>query len=219
MRLYFSNTLLCSSSLAGGRVGPSGLQVNGRQANDPYVLALAETGSLSPGERFRELAFRVATEFGTLEAAEIFAALHFEQLPKQAALTRTTDADAPLWQLPDAVLDSVSALQVGQSIFLEYRFTGGAFESEDISLPDESDLVKPKVITLSAGEVSKAVTYDSPFATPPRFVQAQLSVPDGGRVFGVVVRESTRSAEGVTFDFDAAVPAAGTYKLLVLAIL
>lgn len=221
MSIVYSNTTLCSHSAAAARLGPIGLRINGEQQNDVFTLFRADARGGYGRERAVEVSFLVDCGFSSLSAAQTYAALHFGQLPRQADLIFTDDTDTPVWSLPDALVEAVSAVSIrGVGVLLEYRFSGGAFESEDITLPDgDSDLVKAKVVNLTAGETSKAVTFDSPFAAAPRFVHGVLAIPDGGQAFGVYVRESTRTSEGVTFDFDAAVPASGTYKLLVNAVL
>lgn len=221
MRLLYSNTLLCSSAAALGRVGPVGLTINRRQVNDVVAYIRASSVTVFPrGGRSTELGFLVAGDFPTLEAAQQHAALHFGELPEQADLVCTDEDDNALWSLPDACIAGLRTRQVGVSIFLEYAFTGGAFESEEVTLPPAGDLdiVKAKVVTLAAADVEKAVTYDAPFASAPRFVQATVSAPEGGGAIFAIPRESTRTAEGITFDLTAAVPATG-YKLLVHAVL
>lgn len=222
MAIIYSNTTLCSHSLAVGRIGPSAFAVNGRQVNDVVAYLRAAAVTVFPrGGRAHEVSFRVHGVFSTIAAAQQYAALHFGQLPPQGDLIETDDADNPLWSLPDACIAGLRTGRDGLGVYLEYAFTGGAFESEDITLPDgDSDLVKAKIVALVAGEVSKAVAYDAPFATPPRFVQGQISAPDGGVAFFAFPRESTRTAEGITFDLTQAVPDDGrTYKLLVHAVL
>lgn len=220
MAIIYSNTTLCSHSLAVGRIGPSAFTVNGRQVNDVVAYLRAPAVTVFPrGGRSHEVSFRVYGSFSTIIAAQQYAALHFGQLPPQGDLIETDDADNPLWTLPDACIAGLRTGRNGLGVYLEYAFTGGAFESEDINLPDgESDLVKAKRVALTSGEIQKAFTWDSPFATTPRGVFPGLIIPDDGGSFGIVIPKTSLTAEGGIMKFDAAVPGDG-YEVALIGVL
>lgn len=218
--LIYSNTWLCSAALALGRVGPSGLAINGSQVNDVVTYLKATSVTVFPrGGRANSLSFLVQAAFATLSAADQYAALHFGQLPQQGDLICTDEADNPLWSLPDACIVAVRARLVGVTIYLEYSFTGGAFESEDIILPDgDSDLVKAQRIALTNGDVEKVFAWDAAFAAAPRGLHPTLIIPTGGAAFGIVVDKDTITAAGGLLKFDAAVPGDG-YEISLLGVL
>lgn len=221
--IYYTSSLLASYDPASGCLGPSGLRVNGQQVVDSagFLRAAAFT-YYGRGQKSTEIIFRVERQFSSARALQAFCLSHLIELPKQGDLQFTVGetGDTSEITLEDAVITGFRVLSVrGVSALVEYSFAGGLPTTEDIELPDEGNLVKAKVIELTAGETSKAVTYDTPFGGgAPRFVQGQISPPDGGVGFLAFPRDSTRTAEGITFDFTQAVPGSGTYKLLVNAI-
>ncbi len=220
MSIIYSNTTLCSHSLAVGRIGPSAFTVNGRQVNDVVAFVRAAAVTVFPrGARSHEVTFRVHGLFSTIAAAQQYAALHFGQLPQQGDLIEADDAGNPLWSLPDACIAGLRGGRDGLGVYLEYAFTGGAFESEDITLPDgDSDLVKAKRIALNAGEVEKAFAWDAPFANAPRGIFPTLISPTGGGVFGIIVDKDSLTAGGGLLKFDAEVPGAG-YEISLVGVL
>lgn len=220
MRIQSPSYLFCSESLAGGRVG-FGLRLNGAPVLDVAQLAGADFATVyGRGRGPFELTVSVWRFFSTEALALAFMLTHPSTVPLENDITVVDDDEAVALTMVGAVTSARPLQRLGVAVLVEYAFTGARFESDDVpDAPTDSDTVKAQVVNLIAGEVSKAVTFDTPFASAPRFVQGQLSIPDSGSAFGVVVRESTRAAAGVTFDFDAAVPATGTYKLLVFAAL
>ena len=218
MLIYFANTFLCSADLAQGRVGPVGLAINGQQANDPAGFIAADAETYFPRTRSTAVAFRVNRFLGTYAAAQRAASLLFAQLPKQGDLQLFDDAGNGLSKLPDAVVASVNAVQIDSSFGLEFQFLGGVFETEDVDIPDESDLVKAGTVNLSEGDESKAIAFDTPFASTPRGVTASLLRPSGGGSFTVDVDDSTLDETGFTVRFGAAVPGPN-YKVSYIAVL
>lgn len=220
MRIYYSSSLLASGNPIHGRVGPVGIAINNQQVNDPAQIFRAEAEAYYGRARSNDLSFGVDCDLSTWEAAVQYAALLFATLPKNGDILFTNDAGSPLFAIEAAAIQSVQAANLrGSVIGLQFRFLGGTATSEDLpAIPEEGDAVKTKVVDLSAAETSKAVVYDSPFASTPKFVQATVSAPDGGTAIFAIPRESTRSASGITFDLTDAIPGAG-YKLLVHAAL
>lgn len=219
MRIYFANTLLCSADLAGGRVGPVGLTINGQQVNDAAGFFRADAETYYPRTRSTEVAFRVGRMYSTYEAAQLGASLHFAQLPKQGDLQFFNDAGTGISKLPSAVVGGVRAVEIrGVGFGLEYQFLGGVLTTEDIEIPDESDLVKAGTVDLAEADESEDIAFDEDFGSVPRGVTVTLLAPNGEPGFPVWVDFSTLTVSGFTVRCGAAVPGSG-YKLSWIAVL
>lgn len=219
MRVTFSNTLLGTETLAAGRV-LSGLSLNGTPILDVAQLFRGEFATVfGRGDGPESCTFTVRRFFASDAAALAFMATHRATLPVQAALALIDDDAGAAYVMADAVRAVQFPQRIGLCVVVEYTFTGSRFTSESVpGEPTESDTVKAYEIPLDADDESKAVAFDTAFASTPRFVRGEISLPDGGTGFHAYPRESTRTAAGVTFDFDLKVPGAG-YKLLVFAAL
>lgn len=217
--LQYAGSILGSTSLAVGRVHV-GASLDGRTIIDAFLpFQAANSVVYERGAEPRIYTVTIRRFFATEGAALAFLLTHPDTLPRQGDLTIVDDVAAVAITMADAVAAVRMVEHVGTMVLAQYTFTGAKFESDDVpEAPTDTDTVKAQVVDLDADDVAKAVVFASPFASPPRFVRGEISVPDGGVAFHAVPRESTRLAAGVTFDFTAAVPASG-YKLLVFAVL
>ena len=221
MRAVYSNTLVASPNLAAGRTGPTGLSFNGQPVIDEAQLFRAAYATLyGRGDGPVECGFTTWVQRPSEAALMLFMGTFRETLPVQADLVLTDDAETVSVRMVDAIREVTFGRVVGVTVQVNYRFRGARFTSEDvIELPEDSDTVKVKTVALTAGEVSKAVTFDSPFASVPRGVTAQLLLPtSSAQALGVYIDKSTITEGGFTVLFDAAVPASG-YELSITAIL
>ncbi len=157
---------------------------------------------------------RVDKQLGSEAAAISFCALHFGQLPMQGDLVLNDDAGTMQVRLAAAVIDSIRPFDyLGAYAGIEYTFRGGLFVGEEIPDPPAipaSDTVKVGDVNLSIGDASKAVVFDTAFASPPRCIAFTLGKPNAGADgFRIDLDESALTAAGFTAVFGANVPAAG----------
>jgi hypothetical protein len=218
--ITYSTTLLASSNLALRRVGPAGITCNGEPVTQIEQLFRADFATVfGRGDGPVTFGFAVEVDFDTEAELLAFLLTHRETLPVQAALTLVDVAATVAFVMADAVRRVAFSSVKGNSVLVEYSFTGARFASEAVpAAPTDTDTVKAIDHALTISTVSQAIVYALPFASSPRGIVLTLSAPDGGTMFGFQIRESTRSATGFTVDFDAAVPASG-YKLTGLAVL
>jgi hypothetical protein len=92
---------------------------------------------------------------------------------------------------------------------MTYAFKGGAWDTEDIAIPDEEDTVKHFSIALTQGQTSAAVAWQTPFGVAPTSVTAHIAMPSGGYIIECAPDWSTLTVSGVTFQFSASIPGAG----------
>lgn len=217
MEIYYGNTQLASS----GVDGPSGLRINGQQVVDEVGLFRASAQTFyGRGNKSTRVAFSRWWYFGSIKAAEVHCARHHAELSVQADLILVAGetGDQQELVLADAVFVNCSHEQRGRSVLTTYEFAGGVFASEDVELPDESELVKAGTIDLSANDETKAVAFDVAFGGVPRGVTVTVLAPNGEPGFAAWVDHSTLTANGFTAKLGAAVPGAG-YKLSWIAVL
>ncbi len=142
MQISYADLLLCSDSLAVGRVGPAELRIAGRQVNDTIDLARAVAASvISRGNRTTPVSFTVSWFFSTRRLAGLFAATHFASLPESGDLVLTVgdSGDQSVCTLADACLVACEPVQRGVCVQVAYQFDGGLFTSAD-ALADALDL-------------------------------------------------------------------------------
>jgi hypothetical protein len=215
--IYYGNTQLASS----GVEGPSGLRINGQQVVDEAGLFRASAQTFyGRGNKSTRVQFSRWRMFESVKAAEVHCARIVAELPVQADLLLVAGetGDQQDLRLPNAVFVSCDPQQKGKSVLTTFEFVGGIFLSEDVTIPDESDLVKAGTVDLTAAEESKAITFAVPFGATPSGVTATLLAPNLGAGFDVWIDHSTVSATGFTAIFADPVPGAG-YKLSWIAVL
>lgn len=218
--LQFASTVLASDDLSVGRV-PFGASLDGRTLIDSFVPIGADYATVyDRGAEPRVYSVQVWRLFSTEAAAVGFALTHVDTVPRQGDLTLVSGSSA--WTMADAVAQTRILERRGTAVLLAYTFTGSRFESDDVpESPDDSNTVKAQVVNLSSGDVSKAVTFDTPFASTPRFLLGEVTGPSSG-AGGVGIKaflSGDPAADGCTFEFSQAIPATGTYKLRVFAVL
>lgn len=221
MLITYANVLLASHQLALGRVGPFELTgPAGEPIVDEYNLFRADYATLfARGRRAKQFGFKVTAFFKTEAEVLAFIALHEDTLPTQGDLILFDDSESVALLAEDAIVTVRIERVAGVSVVVTYSFRLAQFTSEDVvPVPGGEASVKAAELELEVDDESKAVTFEAPFITKPRFVQGVISAPDGGVAIQAIPRESTRATTGVTFDFTAKIPAAG-YVLLVTAIL
>jgi len=218
--LQYGSSILASDSLAVGRV-PVGARYQGETFIDAWLPFRADYSTVyGKGRGPREYSVTVQRFFSTIAAAKAFALSHEDTLPVQDDLTWADDTAGVAYTMADAVCSARIVQQIGVSIIVEYTFTGGRFESDDVpgSL-EETDTLKTYEYALAINDEAKAVVFTTPFATTPKFVRGEITGPastDAGVAIDAKPINSTRTAEGVTFEFTQKIPATG-YSLLVLA--
>jgi hypothetical protein len=214
VRIIASNTLLASDSLAAGRVGPVDMAFNGEAVVDSSQLFRAASAVVfGRGDGPVEFSFRVRALFGTHAKAVRFCALHREIIPVECEL-HVEDTDEGIYlSMAQAVRSVRFGPVVGCSVDVFYTFRGAKFESEDLpeDLEENTDIMKVGTANLSEGDESKAVTFENPFASIPRSVDAVVERPSGQPPIGVAGVADVTEA-GFTVLFLGIVPAAN-YKL------
>ena len=210
MQIFYNGLVLAPGGLAG----------------EPYDFRMPQSYVAEAANLFRapaqtwfpranvttDLGFRVRRQFQSVRDAQVFCATHANSLAPQGIITMLAgDAGTGTQQvnLRGATLVQVDPVLDGVEVDVSYRFHGGNWDIEDVSIPDEGEAVKHFSIALTAGDVSKVVTFQTPFGTAPTSVTAQIAMPSGGYVIICVPDWSTLTAAGVTFLFGAAIPGDG----------
>lgn len=217
MQIYYGNTQLAGSGID----GPSGLRINGQQVNDEAALFRASAVTYYPRRlKSTRVQFTRRWTFGSLRAAEQHCARHHAELSVQADLLLVAGitGDEQDLVLADAVFVDCTHEQLGTTVVTTYQFAGGLFTTEDVEIPNESELVKAGTETLAASDTSKAIAFSTPFGATPSGLHVTLIAPNGETGFEVWIDDSTISASGFTAIFGTAVPGAG-YKLSWIAVL
>ncbi len=217
--LLYGTALLAADSLVLGRV-PAGAALDGETLIDAFTPFGADHAIVyGRGRGERTYSVTVTRLFSTPAAAKLWLLTHEDTLPLQADLTIADNIANWAVVMAGAVVQARIRAQIGAAVTVDYTFTGARFESDDVpEIPTDDSTVKTLVIDLDENDTEKAVVFATAFGAAPKFVRGEIAAPDSGEAVFAVVRESTRTAAGVTFDFTAAIPGAG-YKLLVLAVL
>jgi hypothetical protein len=212
VRIVTPTTLLASSSLAIGRVGPFDMAFNGQPVLQVEQLLRADSALvIGRGDGPVEFSFSVQALFASAAKAVQFCALHRETIPLQTDL-HVDDEDAGIYLL---LADAVREIRFGQvrgsSVLVNYKFTGARFTSEDVpeDLEEDTSRMKVGVTALIEGDTEKVVTFDNPFASAPRFIGVTLRTPSGGDSFRIDTPKDDISAGGFKAKLGAAVPGSG----------
>jgi hypothetical protein len=216
----YSSTLLASPNLATGRVGPSGISLNGETIFDDAAFFRADFATLfGRGRGPRTFEFTVLAIFSSESDAITFAATHEDGLPVQADLVLTDDADTLSLRMADAISQASIGRIIGVSVEVHYRFTGARFIQESpADIPDPTtDSMKVGQQNISAADESAVVTFPAAFGAAPTYVNLIVEEPVAAAPVSVVGLENVTAA-GFTAKFSAAVPGSG-YKARWQAIL
>lgn len=131
MEITYGVLLLASSNPALGRIGPSGMALNGQQVVDEIDLFRAiETTFYGREGKSSDLRFRVTALFATLREAQEFYFTHHSDIVANDDLTISTGetGDTSDVVLTAAAAASVSMISMlGLSVIVEYNFRGGLF--------------------------------------------------------------------------------------------
>lgn len=221
MSIRFASTILATPSVAAGRIGPSGITLNGQPVADIWQAVGADYATVfGRGDGPVELGFSVTRLFSSEAAMLTFVGTHREALPNQDDLYWTDEAESVALLLEDALREVRFSALTARSVRVDYKFTGSRFVTDDVpEAPTDSDTVKAGIEDLSVDDATKAIAFPVAFASAPRFVDAKVVVPTAGDDgFDAWPVESSITAAGFTVKLGALVPAAG-YKLRWMALL
>lgn len=128
MIVTYGSTVICSSSVAGGRVGPVGIVLDGQSLIDVanFVNAV-HTAVFARGRGPRELAFQIQAFFATEADAVAFFLTHEDALALQDDLKIEDDAESVSYTMADAAGQARMVRLMGVCVIVEYRFTGAKF--------------------------------------------------------------------------------------------
>lgn len=228
MRISIESTVLADPDISVGKLGPSGLTVNGQQiVDEAQFFRAAAPVFYARGTLGVVLQFTVHRIFATLAAAEAFALMHFNATPLEGLVTCVcgeTGATQTVY-LNDAVVEAVQLPSSrGLVVAVQYTIKGGAFTSdvppEDIpGDPDNGEefvVLRRGKVAIGAGVSSVVVTFSAPLAVVTS-VQCTISRPAGSPAIDAFVREDSITVNGFTVDLSAETPDT-TYRLHYLAI-
>jgi len=220
MQLIYNGTILAP----GGVIGePFGIQISQRLLVDAAFFFRATIQSFfARGNLSTDFGFRVKRQFQDILAAQIFCTTHANALPGQGTIIMIAgDSSTGTQQinLQGATLDQVALVPNGVEVEAAYSFHGGNWDTQDLPVPDGTDVMKRSNILLNIGDTFTAWVFDQPFGTPPAVIQATVAAPSGGAGITATPDLSTMTAAGVTIRYNGvAIPDAG-YRLMALAIL
>ncbi len=210
MRILFSTTVIADDNLAVGRVA-SGLTWESEPVVDVFSFfrdPLATVYGRSAGPLV--LAFSGWHFFNTEKEAVIFCCTWKQQLPLQADLLLTDEAETFALRMANAVGSVNIGQRIGLAVPVQYKFTGRQFVSEDVpdTDPEDEDMTKRGTAAPAQDDESVAIVFDTPFGGSPSWFDLKL-VPPGGSPPIAVVGYSGISAAGFTAILSAALPADG----------
>ena len=216
MRITIESTLLASSDPAVGRVGPSGLTLNGRQIVDDAEFYQAAAATVFARDNLGTvLQFSVQCLFSTIKAAERFALLHAGEVPRSGVVTAVCgeSGDTLDAYLEGAAVEGVSILEVrGTAVRVQYTIRGGVWTSDvPDDLPGESDetedfiIMRRGQVTIGNGDDEVDVTFSAPLGALPS-ISFNVAVPTGGVAIGGTLLQDTITTNGFTVRLDAATP-------------
>lgn len=229
MRISIVSTVLADPTAAAGRLGPSGLTLNGQQiVDDAEFFRAAAPVLFDRGSAGVVLQFAVERSFTTLAQAEAFLLQHPTAVPRAGLVTcECGDAGGTeTLYLPDAILETVAITgHRGVSVAVQYTIRGAGFASDvpPEEIPGEPDDGEGEFIVLRRGRVSidaAATTVDIVFSAPLSSVPTvtcTVSRPAGGDNIWAHVEEDTLTVNGFTAELSGA-PPDGTYKLNYIAV-
>ena len=209
MKVQYGTTWLAS----GGMEGARDFKIDGFQVNEVADIFRASNAVQFPRyTRSANVTFSVTKLFNSESDLLAFLSTCLAGLASSAVLSIFDETGVSAAYMAGALVESVRPqAAVGVSLVVDYAFTGGLFTSQQVTVPNESDLVKRDSLALTAGDTSKAVTFTVAFGQPPGAVTVSIAQPAGGYVICSTVDKSTVSAAGFTADCGAAIPAAGYY--------
>lgn len=221
MEISLDTYLLCSPNLALGRVGPTGMSLNGDSIVDPvpFFRALAIAYFDRGGESV-EWSFRVWRFFASERLAGRFAIMHRTQLPRQGRIKVTVGAsgDTEDIYLEDAIVQPSAPQIMGLAVLVQYNVKGG-IPSTDVPDPlPSADPAEEEVsfrrgkVPIGSGEDTIEVTFSAPLTGTVIVPKPSVAVPVGQPAIEGKVIVETITTTGFTFELDAATPAAG-YEL------
>lgn len=221
MLITYSSATLASGNLALRRVGPVGITCNGEPVTQVEQLFRADFATVyDRGEGPVTFGFAVLADFDSEAELLAFIATHREALPRQAALNLIDDSSTVAYVMADACRKVSFGSVRGNSVLVDYSFTGSRFTGEAVpGLTDPTtDVMKVADAALSIADESVAVVFAAAFASAPRFVSCVVAPPAGGLPIYAVPDNSTITTTGFTAKLSAPIPASG-YRLRTLAIL
>jgi hypothetical protein len=220
VEIFLDTYLLCSPNIALGRVGPSGMSLNGDSIVDPvpFFRALAIAYFARGGESV-EWQFRVVRLFNTERLAHKFALLHRTQLPRQGRIKVTVGAsgDTEDIYLEDAIVQPTAPSIVGTAVVVQYSVKGG-IPSTDVPDPlpstdpeEESVSFRRGKVSIGNGDETVDVTFSAPLAGD-LVISPRISHVSGEDAIDCELLEDTISADGFSVKLSAATTSAN-YKL------
>ena len=214
MRVTYGTAEISSTNLALGRVGPSGISLNGQQIVDAAEFFRAATTTFyGRGVRSVALGFAVDRLFATEAAALRFALTHHNDLEDEGDLLLTLDAET--LSLAGAVLEAVAIERwQGVAVRVRYSFRGSAFATDASALPEPDEtMTRSGTPAVADGADTLAVVFSSPLPGVPFVPGGTLMMPTaGGAVIFWSPIEDTITASGFTAQLSGPTPGAG-YKL------
>lgn len=131
MIINHGSDFICSSDVALGRVGPSGIVLDGQSLVDvAQFIGALEATVFARGRGPRELTFSVWAFFTTEAEALAFFLTHEDDLALAADLTIEDDAETVSYTMEDAASSARAVQLAGVSVRIEYRFTGAKFTAD-----------------------------------------------------------------------------------------
>lgn len=209
-QIFYNGTVLAPGGITGE---PFDLHLPQKVITEVANFFRSAANSFFPrGNLSSEFAFKVHRQFGDIKSADVFVATHANSLAGQGNIVWLVGDPVPGTQqlnLQNATFDGAVFTPQGVDVVVEYKFSGGAWDTEDIAIPDSSDIVKHFSYSLTIGQTSQAVVFGTPFGTSPTAVTAHIASPSGGYGITCWPDWSTLTASGVTFQFGASIPATG----------
>jgi len=207
VRILYSTTVLGDDrNLAVGRV-PAGLTWNGAPIVDVvqfYRAANATVYGRADGPE--TFVFSVLAIFGSEADCLTFICTHRSALPLQADLL-LTDYSTYALRLASAARSVNFGVRNGNTVPVQYSFTGARFLAEDVAANPER-VVKLGTATLAADLEEIVVSFASAFDGAPNFCDLNLQPPPGYPAVAVVGYKDV-SELGFTAILSAALPVLG----------
>jgi hypothetical protein len=128
MIINHGTDFICSSDVALGRVGPSGITLDGQSLIDvAQFIGALEATVFARGRGPRELSFTVWAFFTTEAEALAFFLTHEDALALATNLTVEDDAESVSYTMANAASSARAVQLAGLSVRIDYRFTGAKF--------------------------------------------------------------------------------------------
>lgn len=228
MRISIESTLLADPNLAKGRMGPSGLSLNGQQIVEEAQFFLAAAATFFARENAGTvLQFSVERLFSTVGAAEVFILTHQGNLPRRGTVSAVCGLGESEFSaefggeefrgqavfLRNAVLESaVITKYEGAAVTVQYTIKGGLWTTDvPPEVPGETEdaedfiVMRRGKVPVGSGEHTIAVAFSAPLSGVP-VVKADIIGPTGSDAIGGHVLLDTITNAGFTYKADAATP-------------